>query len=265
MALFFKRIRQKLLINKRFGKYSLYALGEVLIVIVGILVAVQVNSWNEEQKNEAVEISVLKAIKADLIKDTLILKEDMGLHLYSMRSSRIVQDHLANDRPYNDSLARHFIASFYVTNWMHNSGGIQTLKSLGVNTINDEKLRNEIIDLYDVKYNFLQYLTASLTNNFLYLEQNILRPRFEQARLFFDYKESAPFADDKESKKELVKWYERMIPLDYEALKNDHEFLFHLKTYMNEVHWYWFICTDTKNQMSQTILNLEEEIKRLEK
>ena len=54
MALFFKRIRQKLLIRKRFGKYTLYALGEVLIVIVGILVAVQVNSWNEQRKNETV-------------------------------------------------------------------------------------------------------------------------------------------------------------------------------------------------------------------
>ncbi len=73
MALFFKHIRQKLLISKRCGKYSLYALGEVLIVIVGILVATQVNNWNELQKNEAVEISILKALKAELGEDLVVL------------------------------------------------------------------------------------------------------------------------------------------------------------------------------------------------
>lgn len=255
MTLFFKRIRQKLLIEKKFGKYTLYALGEIMIVIIGILVAVEVNNRNEIQRDKAVELSILRAIQADLEKDLNTLQIDMDLHEDGITSSRIIQDHLENNRPYKDSLAHHFIASFYVTSWMYNSGGFQTLKSLGVNMITNENIRNEIIYLYDVQYTFLQYLTNNMNNSYSFGEQNILRTRFEQAKLFGDYNKTG---------EDWVKWDERMVPLDYEALKNDNDYKFHLKTYMNEVYFYLINCGDTKNMISQAIINLEKEIKAFE-
>ncbi len=263
MALFFKRIRQKLLIRKRFGKYTLYALGEVLIVIVGILVAVQVNSWNEDRKDEAVEISILKAIKADLVKDSINLKGDMNTHEQGIVSSFIIQNHLEMDRPYNDSLANHFIAAFYVTDWMYNSGGIQTLKSLGVNTITNEEIRSEIIYLYDVQYSFLMYLTERLNDSYAEGEQNILRTRFEEAKLFGDYGKSELF-DYEMAQKVWERSDERMVPLDYEALKKDNAYMFHLKTHLNGGYFYLIMSANTKVMITQLILNIEEEINRLE-
>ena len=50
MLRLFRQIRQRLLTDNRFGKYLLYAIGEILLVVLGILIALQVDSWNEERK-----------------------------------------------------------------------------------------------------------------------------------------------------------------------------------------------------------------------
>ena len=49
MIHFFRKIRQRLLTQNRFTKYLLYAIGEILLVVIGILIALQVNNWNEER------------------------------------------------------------------------------------------------------------------------------------------------------------------------------------------------------------------------
>ncbi|MEH6514960.1 MAG: hypothetical protein V7670_17480 [Maribacter arcticus] len=47
MINFFRKIRQRLLTENKFSKYMLYAIGEVILVMIGILLALQVNNWNE--------------------------------------------------------------------------------------------------------------------------------------------------------------------------------------------------------------------------
>ena len=51
MIKFFRRIRQKLLSENRFNKYLLYAIGEIVLVVLGILIALQINNWNEKRNN----------------------------------------------------------------------------------------------------------------------------------------------------------------------------------------------------------------------
>ncbi len=55
MIKFFRKIRQKLLSENRFSKYILYAIGEIVLVVIGILIALQVNNWNTK-RNEQNEI-----------------------------------------------------------------------------------------------------------------------------------------------------------------------------------------------------------------
>lgn len=52
MIKFFRSIRQSLLTENKFSKYLLYALGEIILVIIGILIALQINNWNENRKNK---------------------------------------------------------------------------------------------------------------------------------------------------------------------------------------------------------------------
>ena len=49
MINFFRKIRQRLLTENRFSKYLIYAIGEILLIVVGILFALQLKTWNDNQ------------------------------------------------------------------------------------------------------------------------------------------------------------------------------------------------------------------------
>ena len=66
MIKFFRKIRQNMIKENRASKYFLYAIGEILLVVVGILIALQINNNNEAKKAKAKELHYLKNIKTDL-------------------------------------------------------------------------------------------------------------------------------------------------------------------------------------------------------
>ncbi len=74
MIKFFRKIRQNLLIENKTGKYFKYAIGEIILVVIGILIALQINNWNENRKAEKIELTYLIRLKNDLEKDTLYLE-----------------------------------------------------------------------------------------------------------------------------------------------------------------------------------------------
>ena len=59
MIKYFRKIRKKLLTENKFSKYLLYAIGEIILVVVGILIAVQLNNQNEFRKQKLIEIDIL--------------------------------------------------------------------------------------------------------------------------------------------------------------------------------------------------------------
>jgi hypothetical protein len=65
MLKLFRRLRQDLLTKNKFSKYLLYAIGEILLVVIGILIALQVDSWNEERKLRIEEKILLRQLKDD--------------------------------------------------------------------------------------------------------------------------------------------------------------------------------------------------------
>lgn len=69
MISLFRKIRHKLLVQNRVTRYLAYALGEILLVVIGILIALQVNTWNEERKSRKAETNFYSAILDELEKD----------------------------------------------------------------------------------------------------------------------------------------------------------------------------------------------------
>ena len=68
MIPFFRKIRWRLAANNQFFKYSRYAIGEILLVVVGILIALQINNWNEFKKDRVIEQNYPQANRNDLKK-----------------------------------------------------------------------------------------------------------------------------------------------------------------------------------------------------
>lgn len=70
MLTFFRRIRQSLLSENKFSKYLLYAIGEIILVVLGILIAIQINNWNEGRKLDEVRQNYYTQLLQDLEAET---------------------------------------------------------------------------------------------------------------------------------------------------------------------------------------------------
>lgn len=69
MIKFFRRLRYNLLNEGKTSRYFKYAIGEIILVVIGILIALQINNWNEAQKGKMKAVSILNAIRSDMVKD----------------------------------------------------------------------------------------------------------------------------------------------------------------------------------------------------
>jgi hypothetical protein len=57
------------------GKYLKYAIGEIILVVIGILIALQINNWNEVRKSKTKANTILKEIRSDMVKDLEIIED----------------------------------------------------------------------------------------------------------------------------------------------------------------------------------------------
>lgn len=89
MIKFFRRIRQQLLTENKFSKYLLYAIGEIVLVVIGILIALSINNWNENQHKKELVSVYLQNLIENLKSDIVVLKfaEDVNLFkFYSLQN-----------------------------------------------------------------------------------------------------------------------------------------------------------------------------------
>ncbi len=143
MIKFFRKIRQKLLSEKKFSKYLLYALGEIALVMIGILLALQVNNWNEKRIQQEQLISVYERILTDIDKDVQELSSNLNYYTeIEFIFQRVIKDSITPDL-FDIGLSR--ILTNYIASTNLNITGVNQLKALNVN----DSLSLKIIDVYD--------------------------------------------------------------------------------------------------------------------
>ena len=89
MIKFFRKIRRNLLSEGKTGKYLKYALGEIILVVIGILIALSINNWNQERQQKKVLNNIYATIKADLKQDIVNIDKIVS------SSQSIEKDYLA--------------------------------------------------------------------------------------------------------------------------------------------------------------------------
>jgi len=77
MVKIFRKIRQRLLSENKFSRYLLYAIGEIFLVVIGILIALQINNWNESKKNQKIELRYLKELKSEFAQNLVLANESI--------------------------------------------------------------------------------------------------------------------------------------------------------------------------------------------
>lgn len=150
MFRFFRTLRHRLLAENRAGKYLLYALGEIMLVVIGILIALQIDTWNEARKNRAFEREVLAQIKENLLQDKLVLQGVARSYLEAVEASGKLLDSskrsaLPDSIPY--WLGR--VARFERFNPLTSS--YEVLKSKGLDIVSKDTLRLLLGQYYDDK------------------------------------------------------------------------------------------------------------------
>ena len=80
MIKFFRHIRKNLLVENKTSKYFKYAIGEIILVVIGILIALQINNWNESRKSNQLEQALYLKYLPILfcsIRDFLIYRKNL--------------------------------------------------------------------------------------------------------------------------------------------------------------------------------------------
>tara|TARA_B100000497_G_scaffold126268_1_gene164710 strand:+ start:944 stop:1378 length:435 start_codon:yes stop_codon:yes gene_type:complete len=104
MIKFFSKIRQKILAENKYGKYLIYAICEIVLVVIGILIALSINNWNENQKREKLKSAYRVSLVNDLSLDTLMLSTLMSENNNVLKALRNQQDRFLGPNTSFDTL-----------------------------------------------------------------------------------------------------------------------------------------------------------------
>ncbi len=162
MIKFFRKIRQQLLTENKINKYILYAIGEIVLVVIGILIALSINNWNETKKLRNRETKLLSELTLNLDTNIINLEKDIKTQKRGLWCINYIIDHVDHKRPFNDSLPNYLQIANQAPDVVLTSSAFETLKSSGIELIESDSLRKEITHLYEVVYPTLMQETRRL-------------------------------------------------------------------------------------------------------
>lgn len=155
MIKFFRKIRYNLLETGKTSKHLKYAIGEIILVVIGILIALQINNWNEFNKERENEKIILNEIRENLKFDLEDFESNIANLQNKIISAKTILKIIDNNSDYNDSIGYFF---YYLKTYPHfsnKSNGYNLLKSKGLDIIQNDSIRKRITDLYEDRYKYL--------------------------------------------------------------------------------------------------------------
>ena len=161
----FRKIRQQLAAQNNVAKYLRYAFGEIVLVVIGILIALQVNTYSKENQNKALARASIENLRDDLNIQKEIIQEQLDNEASMLRKVDSCFLFLHSNLPVGVlaellkslSLRHTFVANKATFNNMGSNGAIVLLHG--------QVLQNEIVRYYQQ----LDYTTAVINNNNLFL------------------------------------------------------------------------------------------------
>lgn len=176
MARFFRHIRQHLFRDGRFSRYLLYAVGEIVLVVIGILIALQINGCEQQRAQNREERRLLTNLQTDLRNDLAELTIIIQSSLDRQANMDTLLTILARPDDYTkEHFLRLVLPLFYESNFEVNSGTFDESLAAGtIKFIQDDSLRQQIFEYYrDAKLSYAD-------QNALKLMYELILPQFAQ-------------------------------------------------------------------------------------
>jgi hypothetical protein len=149
MLRFFRQIRQRLITENRVSRYLLYALGEIFLVVIGILIALQISNWNEEKQMRNTIYAALEEVREDLVMDTLHLQAEIATRVADLDAqSRVIQV-LGNKKPFTEQTYADLGRVMLQRPTTLLTNGYDLIRELGMSQLNNKELRNALVEYYE--------------------------------------------------------------------------------------------------------------------
>lgn len=143
-------LRARFLIQKKITKYFLYAIGEVFLVVIGILIALQIGAWNKERENRKIEKSFLLRLHNDLAADTTyLLKRIEKIEDFRQRGYKFIHEIYNFQETEEDFKKIYRLQTWDADNLVLQTSTFEELKNIGLlNIISKDSLRINLIKHY---------------------------------------------------------------------------------------------------------------------
>lgn len=162
MISFFRKIRQKLLTKNRVTQYFIYAIGEILLVVIGILIALSINNWNEWRKERISEKVLLTDLRSDFDENIRQLNSDIERKANTIQTINILYDLIAGEISLEEvTLDAYLEATYTVINFTQNRSTVRSITENGkIELIQSEELKNSLDSWISAENQNKLYTTA---------------------------------------------------------------------------------------------------------
>ena len=201
MINFLRRIRRNLINENKPSIYLIYAIGEVVLVVFGILIAFQIDNWNESKKTESEELRYLERLKTDLIQDSLYFNQRIEKSRKSIENNseaiKIAYQSQRNSKDFQDLLNLYAFNAEYLT--IQDNSFVEMTSAGKLNILKNEQLKIEIVRYYKLsnaaekhikEYNDYSVTLLTYLNNsnpiFKYNPHSVIRKIFNDEKMFND-------------------------------------------------------------------------------
>ena len=152
MIKFFRKIRQNLLMENKTGKYFKYAIGEIILVVIGILIALQVSNWNQERKDRISERKLLDNIHRDFVHNKVDFDSLKAIHYRALEGLEklVTLFPLGNDSLKYAAYKKYNLQIQGMTYDPYSSSIESVVNSNALQLIQDENLQKYLVSWKDV-------------------------------------------------------------------------------------------------------------------
>jgi len=166
MIRLFRKIRQQLLSKDKYSTYLLYASGEIILVVVGILLALQIDNWNDQRIERIKELNYLKAIKNDLVLNRNEVESFIQMKHTAIKSANIIIKYFENDTIYNPGYFNlHNLNVSITSRFEEKNNTFKELENSGQLTlISNQEIKNQLLEM-DLIYRRIEFYSDHLYND----------------------------------------------------------------------------------------------------